>query len=973
LSLPLRYYPVTAFLATAIVFIISSQAVFGLQENINNSNLSYANGSAEEPICPEQNCTIMHPSFEELIRWTELYANAPQVVLEPRIMDQLNASPGASYSLLSHLQYTPSQRNQGSCGNCWAWAGTGVMEVALDVQRGIKDRLSVQYLNSYYNGGSGSSWACCGGWLDDVTTFYSGAGKAIPWSNTNAQWQDGGRTCGSGSTIRSGSTISTSPNYPITSIQTVSIPTFGVGKTQAILNIKNVLNQGKAVWFAFFMPTSSDWSTFGSFWSGQSESAVWDPTYSCGKTWASGGGGHAVLCVGYDDTDPNNRYWIMLNSWGAPSQRPNGLFRVSMEMNYDGVYYYGSTALHSFFWQTANMVAAVPTAPALTNSIGANPISSNSARLNGEITSTGGENPTVHIYWGTNDGGTNAANWQHDENLGALGTGTFYRDITGLNRNMNYYYRCYAINSVGGVWASSTATLKTMSQFKLIGSDDTICEGCASANTFVLCKFQALSTGDINSIRLKASSVGNVKVAIYSDSGNQPGNIINKVDISTGVSSGWNDIRITKTYLVKDNYYWLAYISDNGIICHDLSSVDKFRYKPSTPYGTFTFPDSAGSGFNSADGVLKGIIAGWDLLPPIAPSVSNQGGATSITGCSARLNGNLTSSGGENSVISIYWGKSDQGTSWTSWDNVENIGGKSTGAFYKDITGLLPKTRYYYRCFASNSAGSNGAASSETFLTTSSFRIIGSDEANCEGSASGNTFVLCRFKALVNGDVDTLRVKASGNGNVKVAIYSDNAGQPGSKINSVDMSTPVVSGWNDISFTPTSLVKDNYYWLAYISDNGIICHDLSSVDKFRYRPSMSYGSFTFPNSAGTGFNDADGVIIGLVAAWHMMDPIVPTVINSNEISSNGIRLSGTVKSTGGERPSVKIYWGTTDGKTTPGNWQHVEDIGIVGVGTFYRNISGLSPNTVYYYRCYASNSAGFDWADGCESVTTAPP
>ena len=125
----------------------------------------------------------------------------------------------------------------------------------------------------------------------------------------------------------------------------MSIPTFGVGKTQAILNIKNVLNQGKAVWFAFFMPTSSDWSTFGSFWSGQSESAVWDPTYSCGKTWASGGGGHAVLCVGYDDTDPNNRYWIMLNSWGAPSLRPNGLFRMSMEMNYDGVYYYGSTAL----------------------------------------------------------------------------------------------------------------------------------------------------------------------------------------------------------------------------------------------------------------------------------------------------------------------------------------------------------------------------------------------------------------------------------------------------------------------------------------------------------------------------------------------------------------------------------------------------------------------------------------------------
>jgi len=84
LNLPLRY-PVTAFLVATIIFIISSHAVFGLQENINNSKLSFANGSAEESICPEQNCTMMHPSFEELIRWTELYANAPRVALEPRI------------------------------------------------------------------------------------------------------------------------------------------------------------------------------------------------------------------------------------------------------------------------------------------------------------------------------------------------------------------------------------------------------------------------------------------------------------------------------------------------------------------------------------------------------------------------------------------------------------------------------------------------------------------------------------------------------------------------------------------------------------------------------------------------------------------------------------------------------------------------------------------------------------------------
>jgi len=62
-----------------------------------------------------------------------------------------------SYSLLGQIEYTPSERNQGACGNCWVWAGTSVMEVALNSQEGIKDRLSIQYINSNYNSGSGTN------------------------------------------------------------------------------------------------------------------------------------------------------------------------------------------------------------------------------------------------------------------------------------------------------------------------------------------------------------------------------------------------------------------------------------------------------------------------------------------------------------------------------------------------------------------------------------------------------------------------------------------------------------------------------------------------------------------------------------------------------------------------------------------------------------------------------------------------
>ncbi|MBM3176211.1 MAG: C1 family peptidase, partial [Chloroflexi bacterium] len=295
---------------------------------------------------------LMKPSREKRREWIEKYNKAPKAHIDEQVKRKLALAPTGSLSLLSHLQYTPSERNQGSCGNCWAWAGTGVMEIALSVQRSIKDRLSIQYLNSNFNGGSGVDWACCGGWLSDIASFYSSTGKAIPWSNTNASWQDGSRGCGSSTSVP-GANISTTPYYPITSIATQTITTHGVTQNTAIANIKNVLNQNKAVWFAYFLPTTADWSNFSTFWSTQSESTIWDPDFSCGHAWDAGGAGHAVLCVGYNDDDPNNRYWIMVNSWGtAGGNRLNGIFRLAMDMNYgcqDGDRDY------MFYWQTLDI------------------------------------------------------------------------------------------------------------------------------------------------------------------------------------------------------------------------------------------------------------------------------------------------------------------------------------------------------------------------------------------------------------------------------------------------------------------------------------------------------------------------------------------------------------------------------------------------------------------------------------------
>jgi len=333
----------TYALLTVILVTLLIVPIVGTMENSEREKGGYERPSDHHP--------VMQPDSET--RHEVLKRCDP--VLQPHVNSGV-PSQRASRSLLSHLSYVPVERDQGSCGNCWVWAGTGVLEVALDVNEGVLDRLSIQYFNSKYNGGTGPNWAGCGGWLPDFAEFYANEGFAIPWSNTNAFYADGHQTSGEGTSVP-WQTISTIPNYTITQCTVESIGTHGVEQSVAINNIKNVIDQGRPVCFGYFLATGASWNQFFDFWNYQSENVTWNPDFSCGDVWNSGGGGHAVLCVGYNDLDPNNAYWIMVNSWGtAYGGRPNGIFRIDINMNYD-CYFFDPypQAYYSLYWQTLNV------------------------------------------------------------------------------------------------------------------------------------------------------------------------------------------------------------------------------------------------------------------------------------------------------------------------------------------------------------------------------------------------------------------------------------------------------------------------------------------------------------------------------------------------------------------------------------------------------------------------------------------
>ena len=58
----------------------------------------------------------------------------------------------------------------------------------------------------------------------------------------------------------------------------------------------------------------------------------------------------------------------------------------------------------------------------------------------------------MRIYYGTSDGGQNAAAWDEVYLLGQRGAGTFTATLGALAADTTYFYRITAQNSAGTVW-----------------------------------------------------------------------------------------------------------------------------------------------------------------------------------------------------------------------------------------------------------------------------------------------------------------------------------------------------------------------------------------------------------------------------------------------------------------------------------------------------------------------------------------
>ncbi len=288
---------------------------------------------------------------------------------------------------------------------------------------------------------------------------------------------------------------------------------------------------------------------------------------------------------------------------------------------------------------------------------------------------------------------------------------------------------------------------------------------------------------------------------------------------------------------------------------------------------------------------------------------------TGITQTTAIAGGNITSNG--NAPVTA------RGVCWNTTGNPTTAGNKTTdgegsGIFASNLTGLTPNTLYYVRAYAVNSQGTAyGEQKSFTTAPVLSLATISTAEP---------AFVTIN-SALLGGNV-----ASDGNSNVTergiVYALSQNPTILNTKIT-------VGSGIGIFSNTVTGFSPNTtYYVRAYAI-----------------------------NSQGTAYGNQ----VSFTTAQLLSLPVLATSTVTGITQTTAI-AGGNITSDGNAQVTARgVCWNTTGNPTTAGN----KTTDGEGSGIFASNLTGLTPNTLYYVRAYAVNSVGTAYGEQ-KSFATAP-
>ncbi|MCX6334779.1 MAG: DUF1566 domain-containing protein [Bacteroidia bacterium] len=374
---------------------------------------------------------------------------------------------------------------------------------------------------------------------------------------------------------------------------------------------------------------------------------------------------------------------------------------------------------------------------------------------------------------------------------------------------------------------------------------------------------------------------------------------------------------------------------------------------------------------------------------------------SSLTMTSASLSGEVISDGGEAvTKKGICWGTTLNPNITNCIDTTVN--GSGPGSFTGLIHGLSPATQYYVRAYAINAKGTSYNNSDITFttyniptVTTSSITSVATTSAASGGNVTNEGGVSVTAKGVCwststapAAELSTKTTDGTGQG----SFTSNISGLvPGTKYYVRAYATNQFgTGYgNELSFNTTMAASTTTNAATSITTtsatlNGSVnANNYSSVVTFDYGLTTAYGSTVTAAQSpvtGSGQTAVSAIISTLTpgATYHFRvkavnaggttegDDItfttfaevsIPTVTTATvtDVTTTTATGGGIVTSDGGALVTERgVCWSTSSNPVAAGN----HSTNGTGPGSFFCNLIGLTANTTYYVRAYATNNAG---------------
>ena len=520
------------------------------------------------------------------------------------------------------------------------------------------------------------------------------------------------------------------------------------------------------------------------------------------------------------------------------------------------------TTSNNFYTPVLNSVTAASSPLPIVATDAATFVGNNGANANGTLLSLGQRSSTVYVGfdWGTT--ATPDPSWQYTGGIPLTAPGTYTFGLIPLSPGTTYYYRARAFD---------------------LDVHDPVYGEVVSFTT----------------LPVSPSVITNPAGSVTSSSAILNGNLSSLGGASTvNVSFQWG----TRQGGPYPNSTTPQARTSAGAFPASLSSLG-----PNTTYYYRAVADGGANGTNYG----AEVSFTTSRVPPYVATNN----ASSVTSNSATLNGNLSNLGTAATVnVSLQWGTT-QGGPYPNSTPAQAM--TATGPFSAGLTGLAPKTTYYFRAKADGGASGISYGSENSFTTSVVQPTVETDGATGITASS----------AVLNGNLIALGTAA------KVDVTFCYGLNPG-----------------DLNHTA---------WQA-LSAPGSFQAELTGL-----APNTLYYFRAVAQGDGYNVNGAE-----LTFRTSRVPPTV-TTNGVTLVTATSATLNGTLTAVGSaSSDNVSFQWGTTPGmysaETTPQT--------MSATGDFLADLSGLTPATTYYYRAKANGGiAGIGYGDEHAFTTGALP